>query len=275
MSAPDPDADRHSVFNEPSFKAENEPADAQTDRFCLACGYSLRSVAGTQCPECGHRIGDVPPAPFDNDQNRERDAAVHSVTNELPIFPEPQAESRYSEWLTERIAETPGIYGWLTALGIALVGGVWAVLGAIISGAGGVAGIVIVGPVSEEVMKIALVVIVIETKPHLFSNRLQLFMAAAASALGFAVIENLVYLNVYIDEPSSTLASWRWSVCTALHVGCTIIAALGAARMWRRAIDALRPAVISDALPAVMTAAVVHGAYNGFCVLLEVAKFQF
>jgi RsiW-degrading membrane proteinase PrsW (M82 family) len=151
-------------------------------------------------------------------------------------------------------------------LALALLGGVWAVFGAIFAGAGGVMGIVVAGPVTEEIMKIALIVMVVETRPYIFTSRFQILLAAIASGAGFAIIENLMYLR---NQPSELLVNWRWTVCTALHIGCTIIASMGAMRMWKRSVSDLVEPRIGLAVPAIIAAAVIHGSYNGFALIFE------
>jgi len=321
----------HSVFREPAFLAD--PANASKlidcDLPCPRCRYNLRGLTVDRpCPECGHSIAHVAAQgagqPTDRKESDTADRhapnadelAVHSVYNELAIFPSrdtgrtidrnwscgkcgenlrgrpidsacpncgqiprelptPLDKPSYGSWLQARIAATPIGAGWVTAAGIAVVGGLWAVVGAMFANRGGIVGVVVFSPVAEEVMKIGLVVAVIETRPFLFASRAQILVAAIGSALGFALIEKLLYLNVYVGEPSPGLVVWRWTVCLAIHVGCTIIAALGAMRVWRRTITELRRPNISPSLGPLVVAAIVHGTYNGLAVAMSLARFSF
>ena len=327
----DRDRERDSIFNEPAFVADEANADREIDHDlpCRRCGYNLRGLdVSRPCPECGQRIGAVtgPPDPatdseLSRDQagavvdadaaERSREAALHSIHNELAIFPTDGSQPRlidrdwscshcgvnlrgqaggdacpkcgqvprelpapldrpgYGQWLRQKIETTPTATGWTTALMIAVVGGFWGIFGALLEAHGGLIGVVVFGPLAEEVMKIALVVVVIETRPFRFTRPGQVFLAAAGSALGFAAIENVLYLTVYIPDPTPVLVAWRWGICSALHLGCTLIAALGAARLWRQTVGELRPPKVAAALPAVVIAAVVHGSYNALVYLLD------
>ena len=135
--------------------------------------------------------------------------------------------------------------------------------------------VMLFGPVAEEVMKAAVPLYIVEKRPYLFRSRLQMVLCAVGSGLAFAVIENLMYLRVYVSEPSALLIQWRWTVCVVLHVGCTVIYSMGLMRVWgdtwtRRA----RPR-IELAAPYAFTAMVVHGGYNALVVVLSLAEFTF
>jgi len=242
---------RHSVYNELAIFPSKDTACRVIDRdwSCSKCGTNLRgSPADSPCPDCG------------------------KVPRELPT---PLDKPGYGSWLQEKIGRTPVAVGWLVAAAIAVLGGLWAVIGAIFAGQAGASGVIIFRPIAEEVMKIGLVVAVIETRPFLFSNKAQIVIAAIGSALGFAVIENLMYLNVYVPSPSPGLVTWRWTVCVSLHTGCTIIASLGAIRVWRRTISELRQPSVTAALGPLVVAAVVHSTYNGIAMALQMAGFEF
>lgn len=268
------EAANHSIYAEPVFIAgQNDyPTEVPHDLPCPACGFNRRALrADRPCPECG----DQPGAVTDPDE-----IARHSVFNQADILPPenvPPADQRegYANWLAQRIDATPRAYGWLVVIAVAALGGIWAVIGAIFTGSGGTLGVVIAGPVTEEIMKVALIIMIIETRPYLFVSRTQILFAAIASGAGFAVIENVMYLNVYIDDPSQTLVYWRWTVCTALHIGCTVVASMGAMRMWRRAVTDRVVPRIGPAVPAVIAAAVIHGAYNAFAVIFELVANPF
>ena len=132
-----------------------------------------------------------------------------------------------------------------------------------------------VGPLTEEVMKVAIVTGTVETHPYLFRSRAQIRIAALASALVFAIIENILYLNVYIEDPSTKLVLWRWIVCTGLHVGCTAVAVTGVIKVWERSINELREPHLKPAGPALITAVILHGTYNALAILMAASGFDF
>jgi RsiW-degrading membrane proteinase PrsW (M82 family) len=158
-----------------------------------------------------------------------------------------------------------------------MAAGPWAVLGACF-GAGGqdglhallnVTAIVLVGPIMEEVMKAAAAGWAVETRPYWFTSAPAVIICCAAAGLSFSLIENLLYLNVYIADPEPWIAWWRWTVCTALHTGCSTIAGLGLARVWRRTITTGTRPDLSAGTPWLIAAIVLHGLYNALAVALE------
>ncbi len=234
-----------SVFEEPFAVTSHNDGSRPTeiDATCGACGYPLRGLTtGDACPECGYR------------------------------------EARtYGEWLAAMRAKRTASQAWLMTLLAAVVGGPLAVALVFASmwADYGLAAIVLFGPVAEEVLKVGAVMMIVETRPYLFTARSQIVVAALASALGFATIENLLYLNVYISDPSPMLIAWRWTICTALHVGCTAIATLGVVRVWQRTVTQGRSPDLVPALRWLVLAIVVHGAYNAMSVVLPFAGFYF
>lgn len=210
------------------------------------------------------------------------DAAEHSVWDEPHLrgaaSPPPGAVT-YAAWYQAQLARTSVFRSWLVVLGLALVGGPFAVLSVFFSAdagtAAGLLAVVFVGPIMEELLKIGATAIALERRPYLFRSGVQLAFAAAVSGLGFAVIENLLYLNLYIEEPSSEIVVWRWTVCTALHTGCTLISALGLARVLSHSRRTLSRPAIFDAYPLVFTAIAVHGTYNFLATVMEAVLAPF
>ena len=81
-----------------------------------------------------------------------------------------------------------------------------------------------------------------------------------------AAVENVVYIHRFAAVASikevGQLAAYRWTVCTALHVGCAVIVSLGLIRAWKRQLRDGRPADLADALPFFTVAMIAHGLYN-------------
>jgi hypothetical protein len=178
----------------------------------------------------------------------------------------------YATWLAEKIASTSGVRTWWVTLALALAAGPWGVFGSLLGGQGSFAGLVtlvVVAPLVEELMKTAAVAVVIETRPYLFKFRSQVLLACVAGGLGFAAIENLLYLNVYIDSPSDFVRQWRWLVCTGLHITCSAVVGLGLSRVWHRTVTDRAPADLNRATPWLIAGVVVHGTYNALAVGME------
>lgn len=236
----------HSVTEEP-FTLQPDPSGAGPvpGVCCARCGYDLRGGVQAGCPECG----------FD-------------------------PSGGYGPYLKERIEQTPPGVQWFVLLFALATGGVLSVLGSLfgqlLMGLGvGLIALAVTGPLIEELMKAVVVLMLIELRPYVFRSVWAIWAATLGSAAVFATLENLLYLNVYIPDPGPGIILWRWTACSALHVGCTAIATVGLVRMWRNSIANLRPPSVADVYPFLVAAIVVHGAYNAVAVLVEFTGLAF
>lgn len=205
-----------------------------------------------------------------------------SVWDEPGISPDlvgsvPNDALTYRAWLEKRRVETGLIRSWAITFAVALAAGPWAILGAF-WGSGQTAfsilAIVAIGPVVEEMMKVAAALWIVERKPFLFLTSVQVLVCALAGALIFASIENVLYLHVYVQQVPAWLPYWRWTVCVGLHVGCSAIAGMGVMRVWREAMEHRTRPRIALAFPYLLTAAIVHGTYNSFAVVFSLVQHR-
>ena len=96
-----------------------------------------------------------------------------------------------------------------------------------------------------------------------------------AGGLIFAAVENVMYLNYLIPKPSADIIQWRWTVCTALHMGCSLVAGFGLIRIWRRTMANQTRPQLALGSPLFCTAIVLHGLYNGLAKLLHLTGHSF
>jgi hypothetical protein len=208
------------------------------------------------------------------------DSVEHTVWDEIALSPElagtaADDQLTYARWLARRMAETSWINSLWITLVVAAVAGPWGVLGALTGGGGGEGSasrlvlIVFIGPVTEEIMKIAAALWVVEKRPYLFKSLWQILFCAAAGGAAFAFIENLMYLYVYLPEHSAKLAAWRWSVCVGLHMNCSFVAGVGMARIWDNAVRNRHRPQLWLGVPWFVMAMTAHGIYNGTVVVAE------
>lgn len=156
--------------------------------------------------------------------------------------------------------------------------GPWALLGAILGAQEGLWAIpqaVLFGPAVEEVMKGALVFYLVERKPYLIRSAAQILATVLVAAFCFAAVENLLYLGVYVPAPTPGLAAWRWTVCVAVHMGCSAVFGLGLVRVWRRCVETGTPPRPDGAVPYWIAAVVLHGSYNTLALLMELGRYHF
>lgn len=130
--------------------------------------------------------------------------------------------------------------------------------------------IVVVGPAVEEVVKPIALIFLLERAPHRVLGRAQIWLSAALAGAGFAAIENLIYIHVYIPAmdtpPTFDIATFRWTVCTTLHIVCSSVMGIGLAREHVRSTHEGRSFELERVLPIYAVAVVIHGLYNAYAV---------
>lgn len=284
------------ILDEPALVADASLSQVivQADTFCPGCGYNRRTQRlGDACPECGHRMNmaafePAPPEPLDNTMGEE-ELARHSIFNEphvlsdidaATLMPREQQVS-YANWLRAKMAATSSDKTWAVTLFCLLFGGIWAVLAAMVNNSlvGGSILIiaVIFAPVIEEVMKVALAAWIVETRPYLFKSKLQIRIAIIASGATFGILENIYYVTLILPKVNApeSMYTFRWIVCTSLHIITTIITSIGIARSWSDATTNLREPSLDRAYPWLLAGIILHGLYNGGAVLFEIGSNLF
>jgi len=239
--------DPHSIRNEPHLRGRSEldPSEVRADV----------ELAGDEEPDFDARV-------------------EHSVWNEPHLraagVAPPDGDGVASEeaWWRRGRAATGAAKSWGITLAVVALAGVWAVVGAVVGqfqfrgGLGAIGGATIVAPLTEELMKVALPLWIVEKRPFWYRSWTQIVVCGLAGGLGFAAIENLMYLHVYFPAHGPAFAAWRWTVCVALHVTCATIAAVGVARCWAIGRAAGRRPPLAPAAPWLIAAMVIHGGYN-------------
>lgn len=253
-----PKRDKHHVNGEPHLNGSGfqpDPSEDRADRaFAPRAQYNDEDVAVDQ------NVWDEP-------------ATSPALTASVPD------QYNYADWLMWRRSKTSLAKSWAITLVVILAAGPLAILGALVSGHGGqsfpVLAIVLFGPLIEELMKIILPLWIVEKRPYLFRSRSQILICAIAGAVVFAAVENLIYFNIYVDDPTPGFIYFRWTVCVALHTGCSVIASLGVMRIWARIHTTGQQPQIALATPLLIAAVVVHGSYNAFAIILSLTDFHF
>ena len=133
--------------------------------------------------------------------------------------------------------------------------------------------LVVFGPFVEESCKQIGMIFQLEKLPSTVRHGWQIFTVAAISGAVFSVIENLLYRYVYLSklpaERLSDVMDFRWKYCTLLHVGCTLISAVGLRRVWQDSRRDGVPCRIEKAFGWFVAAMVVHGLYNFTTFFME------
>jgi RsiW-degrading membrane proteinase PrsW (M82 family) len=207
----------------------------------------------------------------------ELEALRDSVADE-PALPDRRDPGQWIRWLEWKRARCTTLGNLGVTLLAAVLGGPFAILGALISGhpggwtTGPVLYAVLFAPVIEELLKQSGMTFVLEKKPYRAFASWQFVFAAVVSGLAFGVIENLVYMGrfaaVLSREQLAQMAFYRWVMCTPLHVVCAAIASFGLVRAWKRQLREGRPADLTAALPFFVAAMTVHGLYNVAAIFL-------
>ena len=223
-----------------------------------------------------HRPGREPAGSASDDPNHweatgEEPALRWTGRTDLPTF---------GSIYRERLSTTTESSRWIAVGLAAVVAGPFAILGALL-GAGGTASfafllvVVAFGPLAEEVLKASGALYLAEQRPWLVPAGWVLPLVTLMAGLVFASIENLVYLNVYISDPTPEIIRWRWIAGPLLHGATSFIAGLGVRRMWIVTNREHRVPRMRHAAPYLIAAVLVHGLYNLTVTLLEISDVIF
>lgn len=155
-------------------------------------------------------------------------------------------------------------------LGVGLLSGLFSIVAAILRqltiGLPAVLAAVLVAPLVEEILKVAIPIMVLEHRSRWISRGGDLLWLAVGSALVFGVVENLLYTFVYLDNPSSALMWWRWIACTTMHMVASGLSGVGLMRAFNRAQRTDEKARFVWEWPWLVGAIAVHMAFNTFAV---------
>jgi len=186
------------------------------------------------------------------------------------------ARERRKAWLGEQWTNARPKARIGTFILLSAFSGLAAVLCAILKASSGygILMFVVAAPVAEEMAKTMLPLMVLEKRPWLFGSHSSIVLVGLLSGAVFASVENALYFFVYIPAAKLTfgIVLWRLIVCTAMHVGCTMLACGGLARAWSRAREACGEFKMSVALPWLVAAVVIHGVYNLGAFIYSVAS---
>ena len=157
-----------------------------------------------------------------------------------------------------------------------VLGGVFAVPAVFLSGIRswfGIIMLVFLGPFAEETLKQSGAIFQLEKMRGSIRYDWQFFLSGALGGAVFSVLENLIYQHVYLAKlPSEKLAAvmaFRWTICMALHVLCTVVSSMGLRHVWRESLEKECPCRISEAFPWFAAATAIHGLYNLSVTLLD------
>lgn len=137
----------------------------------------------------------------------------------------------------------------------------------------GAAVLVVIGPFAEETLKQSGAVFQLEKMRGSIRHGWQFFLSGVLGGAVFSVLENLIYQYIYLRnlpmEKLANIMAFRWTICTVLHILCTVISSMGLRHVWRDSLKKERPCRISDAFPWFAAATAVHGLYNLSMTLLN------
>lgn len=133
--------------------------------------------------------------------------------------------------------------------------------------------LVVLGPFAEETLKQSGAVFQLEKMRGSLRYGWQFFLSGALGGAVFSVLENLIYQYIYLrtlpPEKLADIMAFRWTICTALHILCTVISSMGLRHVWRESLEKERPCRIYEAFPWFAAATAVHGLYNLSMTLLN------
>jgi RsiW-degrading membrane proteinase PrsW (M82 family) len=146
---------------------------------------------------------------------------------------------------------------------LALAGGVFGIFGAFFTELfhGSLLGAYFGAPIIEESLKPSGLYFMLAKWPRVLRNQFYTAGLAALAGIAFALIENLVYLHIYVKAPSHQLILFRYTACVGIHALCSFIFGLG---IYRKLLASIRGEInfLSSGKRYFFTAMALHSLFN-------------
>lgn len=119
----------------------------------------------------------------------------------------------------------------------------------------------VVAPVVEEVMKPVGVYLLLARWPWLLRGQVYTASITALGGLGFGVVENLVYLYIYVPQHTTAFVAFRFTAPLLMHITASFVVGMG---LNRRFIDSMqgKEPFLAGSWPFFLGGIVLHAAYN-------------
>ena len=165
-------------------------------------------------------------------------------------------------------------YQYFLAFLMAVIGGALGIIGAIFQEFQTTATYLLLpflgAPIIEEALKPAGLYLTLLWWPRALNNQLFTAILCGISGLVFGVIESLVYVTVYVEDPSDGFILYRFTVTLALHAIASFVVGLG---INERIIDwaAGRSKLPKSSRNFYIAGVAIHAIYNTTAVILSIA----
>jgi hypothetical protein len=165
-------------------------------------------------------------------------------------------------------------YQYFLAFFMAAIGGALGIIGAIFQEFQTTATYVLLpflgAPIIEEALKPAGLYLTLLWWPQALNNQLFTAILCGISGLVFGVIESLVYVTVYVEDPSDGFILYRFTVTLALHTIASFVVGLG---INQRILDwgAGRRKLPKSSRNFYIAGVAIHAIYNTTAVILSIA----
>ena len=221
------------------------------------------------------------------DNSEQKDSSVDRRTGFLPEVPPVPSfvsgkadASEYRKFLKEKGKAYSRfvLFGYAAKAG--MIGGVIAVVGCFlqdrVSSIQSLLFLIFFTPFLEEILKQSGMLWILEKRPWMIRYSSEFFIAGAMGGLTFGILENLIYSYFYLcslpEDGRMILLTFRWIICTTLHIFCTLVSSMGLHRAWRIQITSGKYFDLRNALGYFTLAIAIHGIYN-FCALTAFDRF--
>ena len=186
---------------------------------------------------------------FDGDGYSDAQAPVpntndveHTVWDEPGLSPQlagavPENALTWSDWYQQQRAATSVLDTWLVTMLVTVLAAPLAIITSWFSFGGStfdVLVLVVIIPATEELLKVALPLWVVEKRPHLFCAPFQILLCAACSGLLFGAMRHVFAVKLFMPGslPVVDRLSGELPMSILMHTVCSLIAGMAMVRIW-------------------------------------------